>query len=66
MNDFSTLGSKILVLLIVGGLILSSGCDMGTYGRRMKDKAKPIESDANQVPANGGTAADQDNDSTDE
>jgi hypothetical protein len=66
MNDFSTLGSKLFVLLIVGGLILSSGCDMGTYGRRMKDKAKPTETDANQAPANDGTAAEQDNDSTDE
>lgn len=38
---------------------------MGTYGRRMQDKAKPLQSDADQAIAIEGNSPEED-DSTDE
>ncbi len=42
MKNISLNTTAVLAYLILGGLLLAPGCDLGTYGRRMKDKAKPV------------------------
>ena len=65
MKNQSILG-PIFAILIIAGLFLTTGCDMGTYGRRMKDKAEPVQSDTNQAAENAEAADSDESDSTGE
>ena len=65
MKNQSSL-SPIFIVLIIVGMFLTAGCDMGTYGRRMKDKAEPVQSGTNQAAENAVAADSDESDSTGE